>query len=448
MTVRSFGSLRGNPNGDKVFTANGSLSLVAREPNTVPLIATSYITRSVPQPVTVGIPWPRGVLAERSALCLFGPLGQRIPIQTIALAHWSDRSVKWLLVDFVLDNVAQGCSGLALEIRDVDPTREVGPNRPICVNDAEGGIIVETGAASFILDRVWMAPIRQVEIDGVTILDTERTQSVLTFERGQSVRPRIERFEIEAHGPVRATVRFDGTFSHRRRDSIRFCARLSLFAGLSLVRADLTLHNPRRAQHRGGLWDLGDPNSAYLRDLSLSLGLNGSVSPAIEWVGEHTGLPHATAGGAFEIYQDSSGGENWQSRNHVNRFGEIPCWFRGYRVCQNGEYTFGLRANPVVSCHGREGTVTAAIAEFWQQFPKAIDTKGGTLNLRLFPGQFGDLFELQGGEQKTHSVWFHFSRSADPGVESLKWVHQPARVGCAGVVRKDRGDPLSLTCRV
>jgi hypothetical protein len=69
--------------------------------------------------------------------------------------------------------------------------------------------------------------------------------------------------------------------------------------------------------------------------------------------------------------------------------------------------------------------LTAAAPEFWQQFPKAIETEGGVLRVRLFPEQFGDLFELQGGEQKTHTVWLHFGDANKTSLMSLDWVHSP-----------------------
>jgi hypothetical protein len=36
------------------------------------------------------------------------------------------------------------------------------------------------------------------------------------------------------------------------------------------------------------------------------------------------------------IYQDSSGGENWQSLNHVNRDNEVKTSFRGYKLLEGG----------------------------------------------------------------------------------------------------------------
>jgi len=388
------------------------------------------VTTLAEQPVTVGVPFPCGVLTDDRLLSLADSSGHHVPLQTTPLAHWPDGSVKWLLLDFIVGAAVPGEDGWSLELHPGATPRPAEPDRRLGVEVTGHAIVVGTGSAFFTLDRDILAPILQVEIEGKPILNALRSQTTLIDARGRIRRPRIERYEIEASGPVRATVRFEGSFDGRRRDRCRFCARLSFFAGSSLVRVELTLHNPRRAHHRGGLWDLGDRGSFFFRDLSLRLGLGQSGSRQVHWTEDVAGPERTTEAEIFEIYQDSSGGENWGSRNHVNRFGQVPCRFRGYRVRQGGDSSSGLRASPVVSVQGRTGTVTAAIPEFWQQFPKAIDTEGGTLNLRFFPGQFGDLFELQAGEQKTHTVWLHFNRVDRPGIDSLEWAHRPARVHC------------------
>ena len=41
---------------------------------------------------------------------------------------------------------------------------------------------------------------------------------------------------------------------------------------------------------------------------------------------------------------------------------------------------------------------------FWQNFPKAIEATPDSLTLRFFPKQYADVHELQGGEQKTHTL--------------------------------------------
>jgi hypothetical protein len=338
--------------------------------------------------------------------------------------------VQWLLLDFIVKPVAAGRSVWTIASGNVETPVRVRADGGLVVEEAERSLVVHTGAAAFTLDREILAPIHQVEIDGKPVLDPARMRTLLTDARDRRRRPLIERCEIEARGPVRVTVRLEGTIEGHRRHGLRFLARLSFFAGSSLARVELTLHNPRRARHRGGLWDLGDPGSILFRDLSLQLGLGGSGDPEVQWIEDAGGHQQTTAATPFEIYQDSSGGENWASRSHVNRHGQVPCRFRGYRVRAGAETSEGLRASPVIAIRGPAGTVTAAIPEFWQQFPKAIDNEGGRLNLRLFPRQFGDLFELQGGEQKTHTVWLHFGRGDRPDVEALRWVHRPARVHC------------------
>ncbi len=89
-----------------------------------------------------------------------------------------------------------------------------------------------------------------------------------------------------------------------------------------------------------------------------------------------------------------------------------------------------MRASPVVSVGGPSAGITVAVPEFWQQFPKAIDTQENTLNIRLFPGQSRDVFELQGGEQKTHTVWLQFDGAGQPSIEALNWAHRPNHVHC------------------
>jgi hypothetical protein len=166
----------------------------------------------------------------------------------------------------------------------------------------------------------------------------------------------------------------------------------------------------------------------FFRDLSVEFAVAGHSEPTIRWR-EHAGAPTQTAHGPLEIYQDSSGGDNWKSNNHVNRHGEIPLSFRGYRVRVASQERYGLRATPVVRLGCPRSCLTVAVDEFWQQFPKAIEAAGRRLCVRLFPGQAGDLYELQGGEQKTHTVWLDMSANAESTEPlSLGWVAQPARV--------------------
>ncbi len=77
--------------------------------------------------------------------------------------------------------------------------------------------------------------------------------------------------------------------------------------------------------------------------------------------------------------------------------------------------------------------------QFWQNFPKAIEATNDSLTLRLFPEQFADVHELQGGEQKTHT----FAVAFGAGCHSRSVGVVPAAGAClrfAKVVLRQRGD--------
>jgi hypothetical protein len=374
------------------------------------------------QPVTVGIPFARGTLHDAGSLGLFDQYGS-VPLQTQALAHWSDGSVKWLLLDFLANGLRRGTNRWTL-----GPTREAESSVPpdlLQVTESPDAVVVETGGAEFQVSRKRLLPFMSVQVANDEVLEPDAGGVVFTDADGRRQTPRVDQVVVESRGPVRATVRLQG-----RSGALRFVARLCFFAGTGLVHLALTVHNPRRARHPGGLWDLGDRGSVLFRDLSLELNLRTAGGLQTTWQAEPDAPVRSLVGTSLEIYQDSSGGVNWRSTNHVNREGRVPCAFRGYRVRAGSEVTTGLRASPRVTLLSAAGSVSAAIPEFWQQFPKAIDTDGGRLRLRLFPGQFGDLFELQGGEQKTHTVWLNFAPPGQPPA-ALDWVDHPAAVHAA-----------------
>ena len=211
---------------------------------------------------------------------------------------------------------------------------------------------------------------------------------------------------VEDRGDLRTTVRLDGTVGARRRPIVDVVARLHFFAGSGAIRVAFTLRNPRRAAHPGGFWELGDRGSVYMRDASLHVAARSDIH-GVECARE-IDASFETFGVPFELYQDSSGGENWRSRTHVARDGAVPCTFRGYRLRASDKRHDGLRATPAIVVGDGSESVAIAVEHFWQNFPRAIEADANGLVLRFWPRQFAALHELQGGEQKTHRLTLAF----------------------------------------
>jgi len=383
---------------------------------TVPLVVEGIATSS--EPLAMGIPFARGTLRDAAALSLRDREGENALLQTTALARWSDDSVKWALVEFVARQAGDWNLNVCETSYDVPATA-----LRVC-EGLQSSLVIDTGVATFYLNDTTMPPFARIVVDDSDVIDHDGMDAVLRDGDGRAATLRVDRFVVEARGPVRATVRVEGAFDGAVR--CRFVARYSFYAGSRLAKLELTLHNPNRAHHPGGLWDLGDRGSIFFHDFTLSLRLDSRERTAVTYSAE-PGMPPRTDQGSLAIYQDSSGGENWRSRNHLNRDGRVPCTFRGYRVRTNDTEFKGLRADPVVRVANAHVAISAAIPEFWRQFPKAIEVGDGALRIGLFPSQWDDLFELQAGEQKTHTVWLHFGAASSPP-DVLDWVHRPMTV--------------------
>jgi hypothetical protein len=371
------------------------------------------------EPSSIGIPFPAGQMTDPSVLKLVGPNGDRVPLQTEILARWADGSVKWLLLDWVPPISPVGESRWSLVASKQSQAPVATPT--LCVRNCTTGVLIETGSACFRLDR--MVPgIVEAKVGDRDVLAGAPAGFRFRGLRGKPVQVVAEQFDVESMGPARATVKWEGRISGRR--SCRFIARACFFAGTGLVRVRFTLHNPRPARHKGGLWDLGDPSSVLFRELSFDLPLGQLDTSYILGPDE---APES-GGDELEIYQGSSGGENWQSRNHLDRSGRTVVSFRGCRLRRCGRETFVYRPSPVVVARTTQASVVAAIPEFWQQFPKCLEARDGVLRIGLFPMQWGTEFELLGGEQKTHALWLNFGTCDVATASSLNWVHAPARL--------------------
>ncbi len=370
----------------------------------------------------VGIPLPKGRVFNPTDIALYNASNERIPLQSEVLARWSDGSVQWIFLDF-LANVAPKTT-VAYALRGCVEPASVTQGAPIMVQESPISIAIDTGYALFYLNPTIFSPFERIIIQGRSVLDESGSSMVLFDKEERAYQPYIRSHTIETAGPLRTTLCIQGVFLGMAQDTLaRFVSRLNFYAGSGLVELRFTLHNPRAATHPGGRWDLGDAGSVYFRDLAMHLPLRAQDNVSCMW----TPQPHQSlipsAGARLEIYQDSSGGQNWRSTNHANRYGQVMQTFQGYRVTADDcVIAAGKRATPIIAVGDHKTRVTAAVDKFWQNFPKALEADHNTLSIRIFPQQYRDVYELQGGEQKTHTVWLQFDRQHE-SMPDVRWWH-------------------------
>jgi hypothetical protein len=361
------------------------------------------------EPVHIGVPLPRGRMFEASECYLVGPRGEPLPHQFRVLAAWPDRSVRWLLVDALPSVEAHGRVELGLYRGEPGAAAAA---QSLILRRSPDSIVVSTGAGELRIDAGSGGTLASVVLASAELGEGVGSALRLEVPGGADCAPAVRRIEVEESGPVRITLHMEGEFVGLPAGGrLVFRTRLSFFVGSTLVRHAVLVHNPRAALHPGGVWDLGDRGSLRFADLSLDV----ACCPIRE-VAWGTGDAEPIARGRWPglvIHQDSSGGENWDSPNHLDAGGRLTVSRRGYRVTAPAErgpevLRSGERASPFLQAMTEGGWVAAAVENFWQNFPKALRVQANGISVGLFPRESEARFELQGGEQKRHVVWLEF----------------------------------------
>ncbi|MBW7996440.1 MAG: hypothetical protein FVQ81_07730 [Candidatus Glassbacteria bacterium] len=378
------------------------------------------------EPVTTGVILPRGIVSDISALAIVDGSGKPVTAQFEKTASWPDGSVKWLLVDFVANCPSDGTARYTLTDRGTGPPDV----SPLKVERDGDGVTVSTGPLRCRLDREGFDLFSDVYLDRDGSGSFEDSEKVSRAERQNSVRlldtqgreyssqwGTVTEFEVEAAGPVRATVAVKGTLADIDGDSeLDYTARLNFYAGTGMVRVFFTLANRNptkilRDENDDAHWIMGQPGSVFFEDFSLSanLGFEGPIQLSVGDGGRDI-LDRVVLTAPGGIYQESSGGENWFSRIHMNHKLEIPMRFRGARTFLGEVEPYQVdRPDAWLHAADRRFGLAVAVRWFWQNFPKALTAApDGTVRVGLFPDEWPDSHELQGGEIKTHELAFFF----------------------------------------
>ena len=369
-------------------------------------------------PASCSLPIPQGMCPPGAGVIVETEAERLLTAQIKPLDRWPDGSVRWALIDLLMDEGVSAGESLTISIADEDEASDrqrsdgAQSSPPVLrIEEDARGILIDTGAARFRCAPGAAFPFLEVTAGGGAQLDPKLTHLEAIDGGGKKWRAKFHECRVEHAGSVRTTVRWIGAMrSGKRRPLLDVIARIHFYAGRSSVRMQLTVRNSRRADHRGGHWELGDSGSIMIRDLSLHLAHPGFTD--IAWIAEPDRPVAGRSSGPLELDQDSSGGEHWQSRVHMNRNRKIPMALRGYRERLGKEERTGLRAEPWVSIRDNIGGIAIRPRWFWQNFPKSIDAGQGTLIFRLFPKRFASLHEIQGGEQKTHELCISFGNEA------------------------------------
>ncbi len=352
------------------------------------------------QPVSVGIPFadkgpflPSGIVDDS---------GKEYPCQCEILSRWSSGSPRWVLITACVDLAANTSHRFRLS------------NQP-AASEPQGH------SCELVIDSETPELLSLQASDSGGFPSVQAELSVVRQDGGP-LPPKVQHQSQHADGPIYRTVNVSGILGTRR--PIRFVIHATHFKAAGVMKLELTLHNPRRAEHPGGFWDLGDPQSERLESVTLSFSSNLAPERTVRWKEQCASPWLQTSSNDWSLHQPNSGGGQWQSRVHLNAEGRGLSGTQGYECLVDGRTTSGLRATPTVQLNGAIGCIEATMVDFWQKFPSAMEVDGSAIKLHLYPKQADRSMELQAGEQTTRTIWLSVC-GPETQPREFDWVHHP-----------------------
>ena len=223
-------------------------------------------------PITLGIPFPMGVLQSPDHLRLLSLEGKEIPSQVTEVSNWEplDFSIKWVWVFFF----AEKSDTYIIEYGEgVSRARIEGPTIRIKNNQRQGrNTDVDTGPLKFIISKKEGGFIDHIlfdrdgdgfdELDTIAISSADRGSFLDLFDdNGIDPSKAVVHSTVreKGSGPLHSIIRMEGNYFYSREDNrpSPFIIRLHVYADKSYIRVLHTMtytgvpdkHTPQEGEH-------------------------------------------------------------------------------------------------------------------------------------------------------------------------------------------------------
>lgn len=197
------------------------------------------------EPVTVGVPFPKGWLQEKGGVPQLAVKGAPA-YQFRTLARWEDGSVRWALADFQADIKAKGWN------REFSIIPGPGRTAGDMASEQGGVITVDTGVIAVKIKKKGFNLFDSVAAGQEVIVEPGASRGiVVTGDDGREYLASSDptaRVSIEENGPVRAVVKAEGTHVAGGKRMMDFTVRMHFYRRSSRVKVFYTLRNASRRQ--------------------------------------------------------------------------------------------------------------------------------------------------------------------------------------------------------
>ena len=331
--------------------------LVGPDSLTVPLVVSNPSSLSREQaPVSAGVPLPEGRVWANS-FELVDDDGRRSPVQTVALEHWGDGSMKWVLADFQA-NLAPNESR-AFSMRAIAPDLETS-GEPMARWTTDDTVIVDTGLIQVRFAKGY-APFQSLYLDQNGDREFSEAEKVIDVPAGGALIIRdgdnylsmpsgsAQELSISRNGTLASIVTIRGLLTGSEGQTYESEFQIHAHRDHQRIRIDHIL--------------VSHQSSDTLKSIEFSMPLNG---------------------GEFENY--SMGGATSQaepvssSRTTLRQMRDDR-----WELVRPSHTSFGKRADGWILGKNADVAVAVSLRPFWQQWPKSLWIEPGSIGVGLLP---------------------------------------------------------------
>ncbi len=342
-------------------------------------------------PVGLGFPFAKGELRDLSALAVYSPQGDALPLQAKVLSRWPDGSVRWAHVLFLAGLERQKVDEWRLEWNGAGPAPS--PAARVEAHENRGAVEVECGRLRVRIPVSGARLFDSVRLGGREMMDPGRPAAfVITTPGGavySSAAGKPARVSIEEAGPLRAIVRIEGVHASSGGETLfDYVVRLVFHAGQEWFETEYGFTDREAAE-----W-------TPVSSLTLDIPLAPSPLPFAGTTSEYKIDKFYEFDAPFSVY---SGKQDF--------FGVFAgaTMFRsdGAEVVNPG-YESEARARWWADASTAERGLTVAIRDMSQNYPKEIRAAADRVRLDFYPGRETEPLRVHQGWRKTHTALLYF----------------------------------------
>jgi hypothetical protein len=353
-------------------------------------------------PVTQGLPFPEGELADLSTLRVLDDDGNEVPLQVRATSYWADDSVRWALLDFCINVAAGETPSYTVEFGTGVKRNEV--DEPIRITEDDDFIDVDSGRLQFRVSKDKFQLLEDLVVDGKKPLDGPAMITVLD-ERGKTfncsaIKPYS--ISVEEKGPMHAVISVLGWNANAMKEKfLTYTTRIHVYRNQPFVRIFHTLTNRHEDQVTGThKWARGWPDESKLRTME---------------------LPQRNIADASILFKPSGPGA-WSFLNENDAItGNVT---EGQAIHRQTHHNEGILSTPygdlntgkvpgVINIKAMEALISLALFRYTNLFPKETRISEKGIELGLIPFSSSHPHALLKGTARTSEIFLAFDTSGD-----------------------------------